>query len=249
MTALYDTRLAARFYPEIAAGGFTRADGSVAFYSRVAALMRADHQVLDFGAGRGEPIADDPVAYRRDLMNFRGRCAHAAGCDVSAAVLQNPYLDSAERISPGAPLPYADGRFDLIVSRYTFEHINEPAAVADELIRVLKPGGWLCVTTPNAYGYVAIAARLLANHRHAAALQAIQPGRKAEDVFPTVYRLNTPGALRRHFGHACDVHAYRDSAEPAYHFGSPLLFGAFRVLHAILPPVLRTGLFAFLRKR
>jgi hypothetical protein len=54
--------------------------------------------VLDFGAGRGEPIVDDTVAYRRHLSNMKGRCAHLAGCDIDEAVLDNPYLDHAEVI-------------------------------------------------------------------------------------------------------------------------------------------------------
>lgn len=246
---LYGDPIARRSYPEIAVGGFSRVDGMIAFYTQIAALLQPHHHVLDFGAGRGEPTLDDPVPYRRALVTLRGRAAHVAGCDVSAAVLSNPFLDSAAVITPGQPFPYEDGRFDLVVSRYVFEHVPDPGHTAAELIRVTRPGGWICAVTANSWGYVALAARLVANRHHAASLSRIQPGRKAEDVFPTHYRLNTPGALRRHFGHACDIHGFRASAEPAYYFGNASLFAAFRLLHRLLPEFLQTGLTVFMRKR
>jgi hypothetical protein len=65
-------RLAARFYPEVEAGGFSRVDWAVAFWSQVNALLQPSHDVLDFGAGRGEHIADDPVAWRRNLAMLKG---------------------------------------------------------------------------------------------------------------------------------------------------------------------------------
>lgn len=241
--------LAGRFYSEMAVGGFSHVDGSIGFYTQIAALLRPEFRVLDYGAGRGEQIADDPSPYRRALQNFQGRCAHVEGCDVAPAVLTNPYLDHAEIIDPAAALPYADNSFDLIVSRYVFEHVDDPEQVSRELLRVVRPGGWICAVTPNSYGYVAIASRLVPNRRHVAALKSAQPDRKAEDVFPTRYRLNTRAALQRYFGGRADIHVYRASAEPAYHFGKPWLYAGFKLLHRLLPDVLHSQLFIFMRKR
>ena len=241
--------LAERFYPEVAVGGFSRDDWSVAFWSQVAALLQPEHHVLDFGAGRGEHIIDDPVAWRRQLATLKGRCAHVTGCDVSPAVLTNPFIDKADQIAPGASLPYPDASFDLIVSRMVFEHLPDAAATAAELTRVLKPGGWLAVVTPNKWGYVALASRMVPNRLHAQVLQSVQPGRKGEDVFPTHYRLNTLGDLRRQFEPGCTVHAYRTSSEPAYHFGSPFIYGLTKVLHTLLPSPLHTAILAFIQKK
>lgn len=94
-----------RFFPEMGVGGFSHVDGSIAFYSQIAALLKPADRVLDFGAGRGEQIIDDPVAYRRRLVNFKGRCARVDGCDIDPVVRTNPYLDSAEVLTPGEPLP------------------------------------------------------------------------------------------------------------------------------------------------
>lgn len=238
-----------RFYPEIAVGGFSHVDGSIAFYSQIAALLQPDHRVLDYGAGRGEQIEDDPVPYRRSLVNLQGRCAHISGCDVSSAVLYNPYLDDALVFDPSKPLPYPDNSFDIIVSRYVFEHVDDPQMTSSELLRVLKPGGWICAVTPNGVGYVALAARAVPNRLHVGALKLIQPGRKAEDIFPTRYKLNSISALRRYFGQSADVYCFRSSSEPAYNFGSYFLFAAFKLLHKFLPDVLQTGLYIFIRKK
>jgi SAM-dependent methyltransferase len=236
------------FYPEANISGFTHVDGTVAFYSQIAAVLKPDSQVLDFGAGRGEAPLQDPVDYRRNLMVFTGRCAHVEGCDVDEAVLRNPFLDHAEVVAPGGRLPYDDERFDVVVARAVFEHLDNPAFVASELLRVAKPGGLIAAFTPNSWGYIAVAARLVPNRMHRSALTAIQPDRQPEDVFPTRYRLNTPKAIRRAFPGA-DVFVVRTAAEPAYYFGSPLLYRLGRWVDKHLPNMLQPLLYVYIRKR
>lgn len=236
-------------YPEARVSGFPHNDQVVAFFNQVAALLRSTDRVLDFGAGRGEFMENDPSAYRRWLQNFKGRCAHVAGCDPDPIVLENPTLDSAALIQPGKPLPYEDESFDLIVSRYVFEHVDDPRWAASELLRILKPGGWICAMTPNKWGYVALASRLIPNRAHVPMLTRIQPGRKEVDVFPTVYKLNRPSDVRRHFGQAADVYHYSTSAVPSYHFGSLALMRLLQLVHRLTPPIFGVGLRFFIQKK
>lgn len=242
-------KLVTRMFPETAVSGFPHIDQEIAFFTQVAALVRPDDVMLDFGAGRGEFMDNDPSQYRRWIQNFRGRCAHIDGCDPDPIVFQNPTLDAASLIEPGRPLPYPDDRFDIIVSRYVFEHLDDPHWAASELLRVLKPGGWICAMTPNKWGYVALASRLTPNRLHSRALNRVQPGRREKDVFPTVYKLNRPSAVRNAFGAQAEVYHYSTSAVPSYHFGSPAMFRLLRLIHRLTPPPFDVGLRFFIQKR
>lgn len=237
-----------RFYPEVAIGGFSRVDASVEFYTRIAALLKPGYRVLDYGAGRGAQIETDSSPYRRWLKTLKGRVAHVEGCDVDPVVLQNPYLDAARVMNPGMALPYADESFDLVFSNWVFEHIDDPTLAANELLRVVKPGGYVCALTPNKWGYIAVCARLVGNANHVRLLKYVQPDRRDYDVFPTRYRLNTPRSVHRHFGHKARIVVYAVSSEPAYHFNRPWLFRMFKVMHAFVPERFQTTLVVFIRK-
>ena len=237
-----------RSYPESTVSGFSHVDGTVAFFTQIAAVLRPDDVVLDFGAGRGEYIVDDDNRYRSGLANLRGRCARLEGCDVDDAVVHNPFVDHAEVIEPGRRLPYSDQQFDIIFTRYVFEHIDDPHFVVGELLRVLKPGGLLAAVTPNKFGYIAVFARLMPNRLHVRMLTAIQPWRKAEDVFPTRYRLNTTAALRKAFGQWADVSVTYWSPEPAYHFGNRFIYAAIKFMNKHLPSWMQPTLHIYIRK-
>ena len=241
--------LSRRFFPEANINGFSHADAGVRLYSQIDGFLRPNHRVLDFGAGRGEHILDNPVDYRRRLFNLRGRCAHVEGCDVDNAVLSNPFLDHAEVIEPNSPFPYTDNSFDVVYSRFVFEHVENPDLIARELVRIVKPGGLIAALTPNKLGYIALAATAVPNQLHVRMLRYIQPKRKSVDVFPTRYRLNTPKAVRRAFGSDVDVFPVYTSGEPGYYFGSPLLYRAAKSLHKHLPDRLQPLLIFYIRKK
>lgn len=46
-------------------------------------------------------------------------------------------------------MPFDDASFDRIVAIDVHEHVDDPAIVTRELVRVLKPGAQLVITTPN----------------------------------------------------------------------------------------------------
>lgn len=49
-----------------------------------------------------------------------------------------------------APLPLKDGEFDVVVSLETIEHVPDGEALLAEFRRVLRPGGLLVLSTPQA---------------------------------------------------------------------------------------------------
>jgi SAM-dependent methyltransferase len=150
-------------------------------------------------------------------------------------------------VHPDQPLPFENESFDLVVTDMVVEHVEKPQEVSTELLRVLRPGGFLCVRTPNKWSYVALAATLVPNRLHSKALEAVQPNRLEKDIFPTFYRMNSASSLRKLFK-GNDVYITKYFADPAYYFDSKLVFGFFRLLHWILPRPFAPVIFAFIRK-
>ncbi|MCL2541520.1 MAG: class I SAM-dependent methyltransferase [Nocardioidaceae bacterium] len=248
---LPDDGLRADLYPEVKAGGYTRRDGFVDFYQRVNALVDADSEVLDFGAGRGlwqfEPLAP----YHRRLRAIHERVRRYVGVDVDPVVVDNPSLAEAHVIEPAGDIPFPDESFDVVIADYVLEHVaaEDAPKVAGEVLRVLKPGGWLAARTPNKWGMIGIGARAVPNELHTRFLERLQPGRKAEDVFPVRYSMNTRRDLARLFPWPNDVVVYAHASEPVY-FGqsSKAAWRAAQLVDRLTPSPMLPTLMVFVRK-
>jgi SAM-dependent methyltransferase len=107
---------------------------------------------LDVGCGSGNSYAPELAA----------RSASYAGVDVSAnavAAARAAGLD-AQVIADAAELPFDDDSFDLVLCIEVFEHLFSPDRAAAEIFRVLRPGGQLVASVPNA-AYWRLRANLL----------------------------------------------------------------------------------------
>jgi SAM-dependent methyltransferase len=236
-------------YPEVAVGGYTRADGTVEFYLRLGELVRADSVVVDLGAGRGAVHQDRSGSVHARLSNFRGRCARVIGVDVASAVHENPSLDEAY-VLEGPDLPLPDASADVIFCDWVLEHIEDPQGFVAEISRVLKPAGWFCARTPNRWGYIGLATNLVPNALHVQVLSRAQPGRKEMDVFPTHYRLNTAAAIRRSFpSPTWSAVCYGHFPEPAYFGTSVFLWRGAQMMSRLTPPGMEPVLLIFAQKR
>jgi SAM-dependent methyltransferase len=105
------------------------------------------------------------------------------GLDVDAGALEKAAALGIEPVQANVeePLPFEDASFDVVVAGELFEHLQFPDALVGEIRRVLRPGGVLAGSVPNAF-------------RVQSRLRFLR-GRPPEDD-PTHLRMFSPTALR-----------------------------------------------------
>jgi len=88
------------------------------------------------------------------LATIASRADHLAGVDAThdAVELTRARLAAADvRVANvDSALPFADETFDTLIFCDVVEHVRSPIAALEELHRVLRSGGRMLLTTPNA---------------------------------------------------------------------------------------------------
>ena len=171
-------------------------------------------RLLDAGCGR----------YLKFSKEF-ARTAEVVGIDLEST------LETANTSSPFgvrgdlSRLPFPEGHFDLVISRYVIEHLEDPGQVFREFRRVLKPGGKVILATPNKYDYVSLIAAITPYRWHRALVSRIFRVSE-DDVYPTLYRANTLGQIDKELRSAGLVKKELSAIThyPAYLMISPVLF-------------------------
>ena len=78
------------------------------------------------------------------------------GVDVSAeavAAARSRGLEALQ-VEPGRRLPFEDGSFDGVVLKDVLEHVGDPVALVSDVQRVLRPGGRVFASSPDAQRWV-----------------------------------------------------------------------------------------------
>ncbi len=151
--------------------------------------VAAQSSVLDLGCGRGGVVE---LLWREVRL--------AAGLDPDSPSLNEHRAHGMPVIrGVGERLPFVDESFDLVVSLWVLEHLQEPVDTFREVRRVLRPGGHFVFLTPNMRNPLMVANRI------GKALPGLQRrlvprfyGRDEADTFPVRYRANTVEAVRAH---------------------------------------------------
>lgn len=125
-----------REYP----GDFGNLEANLQFLAD-SGLPRSGQRVLEIGSGRGTL-----------LHELQARGIDVRGVETSAERIAEAHA----RFGPlpvtqvsGVTLPYPEGEFDVVLSFDVFEHIADSDAHLAEVHRVLTPGGWYLLQTPN----------------------------------------------------------------------------------------------------
>lgn len=98
--------------------------------------------MVDLGAGDGYVSAAAAVASGADL---------GVSVDVGFPPPLAPLEGPVRRVAAGlpGPLPFRSGSFDVVVCLEAIEHLLDPEALLEEIVRILAPGGSLVLSTPR----------------------------------------------------------------------------------------------------
>jgi SAM-dependent methyltransferase len=122
-----------------------RDEGDFVFVPERIPLFRAaigtGRRVLDLGCRSG--------ALTRHFLEGN----QVVGLDVDRAALAKAEALGIEPVEANVeePLPFADASFDAVVAGELLEHLQLPEALVAEARRVLRPGGVLVGSVPNAF--------------------------------------------------------------------------------------------------
>jgi SAM-dependent methyltransferase len=136
---------------EVAGEALERDDASIEDDERYLDIRR----VYDRLPRRAEVVVDVGANDGRATWRFGiGAGRTVVGIDVSFLLLKTFLKNLPDQIAlqaDGACLPLEDGCADFLFCTETLEHIPDPTAAVHEFLRVLKPGGWLMIQSPNAH--------------------------------------------------------------------------------------------------
>ena len=100
------------------------------------------------GAGPADSVLDVACGPGLVVAAFARVARHVTGIDLTPAMIDRARALVRERglanvtltVGDVRPLPYEDGAFSLVVSRFAFHHFPDPGAVLREMVRVCAPG-------------------------------------------------------------------------------------------------------------
>lgn len=102
----------------------------------------------------GKTVLDIACGTGYGLGHLKSRAARVVGADVDLEAAKLATRECSEKVSVllgnGLELPFDDLSFDVVTSFETLEHLHRRDRFLEELCRVLRPGGLLILSTPNA---------------------------------------------------------------------------------------------------
>jgi ubiquinone/menaquinone biosynthesis C-methylase UbiE len=116
----------------------------------------------DFEGARGLSVLEIGVGLGTDFIRFVRAGANATGVDLTERAvglvrrrLELEGLDADLRVADAEALPFDDETFDRVYSWGVLHHTPETEQAVREAIRVLRPGGELCVMLYARHSWVA----------------------------------------------------------------------------------------------
>ena len=141
--------------------------------------------ILDAGCGNNSIILNQNDLKRKKLgidialndIKKNKSIDYAICCNITCIALKNESVD-------------------LIICNMVIEHLQDPTVAFAEFSRVLKKGGYLIFMTPCIYNIVVFLSKMIPNRFHNK-LVSLLTGINESNIFPTFYKANSIGMLRK----------------------------------------------------
>ncbi|HSO87355.1 MAG TPA: class I SAM-dependent methyltransferase [Draconibacterium sp.] len=121
--------------------GTEHADRRVREYI-ISQIQKKTGKILDVGCGSAW------VASKMCPRNYEVFSMDISLENTSGALEKYPFENHSAVVADVFSLPFNNNVFDYIIASEIIEHVIDPVAFVQNLIRILKPGGTLIVTTP-----------------------------------------------------------------------------------------------------
>jgi SAM-dependent methyltransferase len=165
-------------------------DSQYLYADKLLSIVDRRSRWLDVGCGHRIV----PAWMKFDETTLSRRAAFFVGVDRDAESLRRHKNLHARVIADFDALPFREGAFSLITANMVVEHLSNPHKNLTEVANILRPGGLFVFHTVNILHYNAWISSLLPNSLKLWLVKFFED-RKAEDVYPTHYRLNTLGSI------------------------------------------------------
>jgi SAM-dependent methyltransferase len=153
-------------------------------------------RVLDIGANNSKHCPE--------IQRIFDKASYVCGVDPDAKKLaDNPFLDERHgSVLEEAPLE--SEAFDVALSVYVAEHVENPDLFLKAAFRALKPGASLYMLTPNAHHYFAIISGALKKAgMQDQVLKMVRDNEEVDDYhYPAFYKLNSPKTINAYAAEA-----------------------------------------------
>ena len=200
-----------------------------------AGFFDLEKELLDNASANNRPkVLDIGSALGTLLAKLRDNGWHPIGVEISEA--QAEYSRSKYDLDIHtlklSDNNFPDEHFNVLLASHLIEHLNDPSAFLGEAYRVLSPGGYIFITTPNISG---LQAKLFKNKWRSAIFDHLYLFSKktlssllVKNGFK-VERISTWGGLAKGAGPAF-LKRFLDKAAKKYNFGDVMIIRAKKIL-------------------
>lgn len=115
-------------------------------FLELSGVVRPDAEMLEIGSGTGSL-----------LQRLLGQGHRIRGVEINRKLIAESrrwHGDLPIQLVEGVRLPFPDASFDIVLSFDVFEHIADSDGHLAEVRRVLRPGGYYLMQTPNKWANV-----------------------------------------------------------------------------------------------